>query len=128
MECAGPGYCVGRNGLVVAMIAHLPFAVVVVLAVAVGVLWRRTVVRRPVQVYVGLDEAAPHKGGARAARTDAVHRKRAGAYPYRDRGTIAEGALAWGRSQQPRLTSPKVAALPLHFRLLRRLGIECRMR
>ena len=99
------------------MIAHLPLAVVVALAVALLVLWRRTVVRRPVQVYIGEDE--------RSMSRDLSGARRPAQSPP---STHCRGSARVGPSQQPRLTSSRVAALPLHFRLLRRLGIECRVK
>jgi len=99
------------------MIAHLPLAVVVALAVALLVLWRRTVVRRPVQVYIGEDE--------RSMSRDLSGARRPAQSPP---STHCRGSARVGPSQKPRPTSSQVAALPLHFRLLRRLGIECRVK
>ncbi|KKW10402.1 MAG: hypothetical protein UY48_C0038G0002 [Candidatus Gottesmanbacteria bacterium GW2011_GWB1_49_7] len=95
------------------MIAHLPialvvlFVLVVLFALVVVALWMRTT-RQPVQIYVATDE--------RSMSTDL----RGGAVLTRGQSTPA-----------PRLTETRdsvvwTAAPPLHFRILRQFGVECR--
>ena len=102
------------------MIAHLPLPFLTVAAVpllAVGVLVVLRRARRPVQVYIGEDE--------RSMSRDLSGARRPAQSPP---STHCRGSARVGPSQKPRPTSSQVAALPLHFRLLRRLGIECRVK
>ena len=92
------------------MIAYLPIAIVVVLALIVVVLWRRTTQQGPVQVYVGPDEQSMSPGvSISGARRRSADEPKATAQRGRRRPT----------------SSP--SSTPLHFRLLRRVGIECRI-
>jgi len=115
------------------MIAHLPLPLLSVaagplLAVGVWVVLRRG--RRPVQVYVGLDEAA-----SKTARVLRVRMRFIGKEPARiietEDDCRGSAVLTRGRSTKktpaPRVDSMGTAALPLHFHLLRRLGVECRL-
>ena len=122
------------------MIAHLPLPFVAVaagplLAVGVWVVLRRA--RRPVQVYIGEDErsmsrdlSGARRRGARGPKASAQRGLRRPAQSPPSTDCRGSAVLTRGRSTKktpaPRVDSMGTAALPLHFRLLRRLGIECR--
>ena len=115
------------------MVAHLPLAIVVVLAAAIVVLWRRTTQQRPVQIYAELDEQSmsPEKisGARRGSASGSKVAPRGRRWPTPSpSSTDCRGGARVGPSQQPRLAAHvrRIAALPLHFRILRRLGVECR--
>src|SRR3990167_150008 len=100
----------------------LAVAAVPLLACSVWLVLRH--VQRPVQVYGGLDEAA--------SKTVRVRMRFIGKEPARihiETEDDCRGGARVGPSQKPRPEPHprRVAALPLHFRLLQRLGIECRM-
>ena len=117
------------------MIAHLPLTIVVVLVAAVVVLWRRTTQHGPVQIYVGEDERSMSPEIVSGARRGSADEPKAAARRGRRRPTPSpsptdcRGGVRAGPSQQPRPAAQvrRIAALPLHFRLLRALGVECSM-
>ena len=89
------------------MIAHLPIAIVVLLALAVVLLWRCTT-RQPVQICVATDERSMStdcRGDAELTRGESTPAPRP---------TETRDSVAW------------TAASPLHFRILRKFGVECR--
>ena len=116
------------------MIIHLPLAIVVVLAAVVVLLWRRTTQHGPVQIYVGEDERSMSPvakiAGARRGSADGpkatARRGRRRQMPSPS-STDCRGGARGGPSQQPRPAAQvrRIAALPLHFRVLGALGIEC---
>src|SRR3990167_8189015 len=114
----------------------IPFPFVAVAAVpllAVGVWVVLCHARRPVQVYVGEDEqsmsrdlSGARRRGARGPKASAQRglRRPAQSPPSTDcRGSARVSDI----SQRCGSSASRPAALPLHFRLLRRLGIECRV-
>ena len=106
------------------MVAHLPLAIVV--------LWRRTTQQRPVQIYAELDEQSmsPEKisGARRGSASGSKVAPRGRRWPTPSpSSTDCRGGARGGPSQQPRPAAQvrRIAALPLHFRVLGALGIGC---
>jgi len=100
------------------MIHLVPLAIVAVLVLSCVWLWRRTTQRRAVQVYVGDDERS--RGAAVAPLVGEPKRYLSVPGPER------KGDAGSSPVDCSPLLHFRALADPLHFRILRRLGVECR--
>ena len=89
------------------MISYLPDLAILAIAVLFVLMWRRTVEHRDVQVWVG------EEMGPRIAR----------------RLELAEKRPSEGGPPRPQSSSPGGPPIsqPRHFRVLRWIGVECRL-